>query len=203
MKRAGAHHLGFASYDYDATVDFYTRVLSWQIAWQDLMTAPDGTPMMKHVFFDTGDGSYVAVMCPTPEMPHHPTKWATDINSGLGVMNGAYHFAFWVDTVEDLEARQAQVRLQNHPVTEIIDHGWCKSIYLRTPDGLMLEFCATTRKLTEDDKLLKHRDQPGNPIYKERPDLAARDAAIFGMPPEQLLGVFGGRQREPEPVLNR
>ena len=72
MKRAGAHHLGFASYDYDATIDFYTRVLSWQIAWQDLMTAPDGTPMMKHVFFDTGDGSYVAVMCPTPEMPNHP-----------------------------------------------------------------------------------------------------------------------------------
>jgi catechol 2,3-dioxygenase-like lactoylglutathione lyase family enzyme len=200
MKRAGVHHIGVASYDYDATVDFYTRVLGWQIAWQDVLSAPDGTPMMKHVFFDTGDGSYLAVMCPTPEMPNHPKKWATDINSGLGVMNGAYHFAFWVDTVEDLEARQAQIRSQSHPVTEIIDHAWCKSIYFRTSDGLLLEFCVTTRKLAEDDKLLKHRYQPGNSIYKERPDLVERDAAIFGMPPEQLLGVFGGRQRECEPV---
>jgi hypothetical protein len=49
---------------------------------------------MKHVFFNTGDDSYISLMCPTADMPDHPKKWATDINSGLGVMNGTYHFAF-------------------------------------------------------------------------------------------------------------
>ncbi len=58
MKRTGSHHLGLATYDYEGIVDFYTRVLGWEIAWQDLMTGPDGTVHMKHVFFDTGDGSY-------------------------------------------------------------------------------------------------------------------------------------------------
>src|SRR5437867_10421835 len=85
------------------------------------MTGPDGTVHMKHVFFDTGDGSYVSFMCPTPDMPNHPEKWATDINSGLGVMNGAYHFAFWANSVEELEAQQARLRAHSHPVTEIID----------------------------------------------------------------------------------
>src|SRR5262245_65526670 len=98
MKRTGAHHLGLATYDYEGIVDFYTRVLGWEIAWQDLMHGPDGTVHMKHVFFDTGDGSYVSYMCPTADMPNFPKKWATDINSGLGVMNGAYHFAFWADS---------------------------------------------------------------------------------------------------------
>src|SRR6266704_1080364 len=53
MKRTGSHHLGLATYDYEGIVDFYTRVLGWEIAWQDLMTGPDGTVHMKHVFFPT------------------------------------------------------------------------------------------------------------------------------------------------------
>ena len=198
MKRTGAHHLGLATYDYDGIVEFYTRVLGWAIAWQEVMSGPDGTVHMKHVFFDTGDGSYVSFMCPTADMPNFPTKWATDINSGLGVMNGAYHFAFWAESVEELEQQQARLREHNHPVTEIIDHGWAKSIYFRAPDGLQLEFSVTTRKLTEDDKLLKHRYQPGNPIYRERPDLVARDAAILGMPADRLIAIFGSRELEPQ-----
>ena len=191
MKRTGVHHLGLGTYDYDAIVDFYTRVLGWEIAWQDLMVGPDGTVYMKHVFFHTGDESYISFMCPTADMPDHPKQWATDINSGLGVMNGTYHFAFWAESVEELAAKQARLRAQNHLVTEIIDHEWAKSIYVRAPDGLSLEFCVPTRTLTDDDKLLKHRDQPGNPIYRERPDLAARDAAILGMPQERLIAIFG------------
>lgn len=98
MKRTGAHHLGLATYDYDGIVDFYTRVLGWEIAWQDLMAGPDGIVFMK----------------------------------------------------------------------------------------------------TEDDKLLKHRYQPGNPIYRERRDLAARDAAILGMSADRLIAIFGSRELEPQ-----
>jgi len=148
MKRTGAHHLGLATYDYDGIVEFYTRVLGWAIAWQEVMSGPDGTVHMKHVFFDTGDGSYVSFMCPTADMPNFPTTWATDINSGLGVMNGAYHFAFWAESVEELEEKQARLRQYNHPVTEIIDHEWSKSIYFRAPDGLQLEFRAEAFNVT-------------------------------------------------------
>ena len=32
-----------------------------------------------------------------------------------------------------------------------IDHGWCTSIYANDPNGIMVEFCATTRAFTADD----------------------------------------------------
>src|SRR5579875_426056 len=119
MKRHGIHHLGLAAYDYEATVDFYTKVMGWEIAWQDLQAAPDGTHLLRHVFFDTGDGSYVAFMCPTPENPNTPNTWATDINSGLGLRGGMYHFAFWVDSVEDLKERQSELRARGCETTDV------------------------------------------------------------------------------------
>ena len=46
-------------------------------------------------------------------------------------------------------------------VTAVVDHDWCRSIYFNDPNGLLLEFCATTRAFNEDDKVMKHHDQPG------------------------------------------
>ena len=33
-----------------------------------------------------------------------------------------------------------------------VDHGWCTSIYARDPNGIMVEFCTSTRELTADDR---------------------------------------------------
>lgn len=69
----------------------------------------------------------------------------------------------------------------------------------------MLEFCVTTRVLTEDDKLLKPRYQPGNPLHKD-PEIAKRDAAILGRPAEMLMNrgarmpASGGAKQKPEKV---
>ncbi len=46
-------------------------------------------------------------------------------------------------------------------VTPVVDHEWCRSIYFRDPNGLLLEYCATTRAFTEEDKHMEHHDQPG------------------------------------------
>ena len=145
---------------------------------------------MRHVFFDTGDGSFVAFMCLTPENPKSPGTWATDINSGLGLRPTAYHFAFWVDSVEELVQRQSELRTRGCETTEVIDHGWASSIYFRDPNGLTLEYCTTTRLFNEDDRLLKHRDQRGAMYTK--PEDAARDARILGREPRAA--------RVPEPA---
>ena len=192
MKRWGLQHIGLAAYDYEGTVQFYSEVLEWPIAYQDLVAAPDGTVLMRHVFFDMGESSYISFMCPTPEMPGHPDTWATDINSGLGTLAGAYHFAFKVDSVEELEERQRAIRAHGIDVTEVYDHDWCLSIYLRDPaNGLLIEFLVTTREFTADDELLKVREQEGvtvklGQLFDESPELARRDAAIFGVPAERF-----------------
>lgn len=190
--RRGMHHLGLATSDYEATVDFYTNIIGWEIAWQDMMKAPDGTVLMRHVFFDTGDGSYVAFMAPTSAMPGVPETWPTDINSGLGVPPMIYHFAFWLDSVEELE--QLQRRIRDHGVTasECIDHdGWCLGFVVRDPNNLLIEFACTTRELTEDDKELKFRGPPRVPGYEGHPELEARDAAIImNLPQDEAMAVL-------------
>ncbi|HZJ26518.1 MAG TPA: hypothetical protein VFF40_05820 [Acidimicrobiia bacterium] len=38
-----------------------------------------------------------------------------------------------------------------HDVLEI-DHGWCTSVYATDPNGILVEWCTTTRALTADDR---------------------------------------------------
>ena len=186
--RRGMHHVGLMTQDYDRTVDFYTRVLGFEIVLQDLQSAPDGTPLMRHTFFDTGDGTCLAFLAPTPAAGG-PTSWAGDINSGLGVMSYSYHFAFWLDTEEELEAKRRSIEENGAEVSEIIDHEFCKSIYFRDPEGLCLEFCVQLREFTEDDKLLKARYQPTFARFQNDKPAAERFAKLMGFPPETFTGV--------------
>jgi catechol 2,3-dioxygenase-like lactoylglutathione lyase family enzyme len=170
MKRTGVHHLGLATLDIDRTVEFYTKKLGWEVGWCDIIEPPEGGKI-KHVFLDTGDGSYVAFMCPE-KVPGVPTEWATDINSAQNLPGAFYHFAFWCDDIQHLEDRRAQLLERGVDVTPVVDHEWCRSIYFRDPNGLLLEYCATVRGFDEQDKVMKHHDQPG-PMVKD-PEEAKR-----------------------------
>ena len=109
---------------------------------------------------DTGDGTLIAFMCPK-NVPGIPTEWATDINSAQNLPGAFYHFAFHCDDAAQLEAKRALLVERGVDVTPVVDHEWCRSIYFRDPNGLLLEYCATSREFTEDDKQMKHHDQPG------------------------------------------
>ncbi len=159
MKRRGVHHLGLATLDLDRTIEFYTSKLGWEIGWCDVLEPPDGG-RIKHVFFDTGDGTFVAFMCPE-KVPGIPQEWATDINSAQNLPGAFYHFAFWMDDVAELEARRKELIDKGVDVTPVVDHEWCRSIYFRDPNGLLLEYCATVRKFNQADKAMVHHDQPG------------------------------------------
>jgi catechol 2,3-dioxygenase-like lactoylglutathione lyase family enzyme len=159
MKRTGVHHLGLATLDIDRTIEFYTMKLGWTIAWSDVLEPQQGGKI-KHVFLDTGDGSLVAFMCPE-KVPGIPAEWATDINSAQGLPGAFYHFAFHCDDVPELEAKREYLIGKGIDVTPVVDHEWCRSIYFRDPNGLLLEYCTTVRAFTDDDKIMKHRYQPG------------------------------------------
>src|SRR5437762_6110672 len=107
MKRTGMHHLGLATLDIDRTIEFYTTKLGWEIAWSDILeTGNEGK--IKHVFLDTGDGSFVAFMSPE-KVKGIPEEWATDINSAQGLPGAFYHFAFWCDDLKALEAKRNEL----------------------------------------------------------------------------------------------
>jgi len=160
MKRTGIHHLGLATLDIDKTVDFWTNKLGCEVVLYDLIETPGGG-RMKHVFMDTGDGSLVAFVCPD-KVPQLPTEWSPDINAAQGLPGGFYHFAFWADDLSALEAKRADLLSKGVDVSVVVDHEWCRSIYLKDPNGLTVEFCSYMREFTEADKVMHHHEQPGS-----------------------------------------
>ena len=181
MAKIGLHHLSFASTDYEGTVEFYTKVMGWPIAWQDQAVDPEtGQELLRHVFFQADENMFVAFICSVPGSPMFPEKIATDINSGLGLPTGIYHFAFSVDTVEELDSWRRQIDERGGEASAIVDHGWCKSVYFRDPvNDLMLEIAVQSRKFNDDDKILKQRQQDG--IGIEFPEEIERSARIMGV----------------------
>ena len=183
--RRGFHHIGLATWDYDRCVDFYTRVVGFEIAWQDVIEAPDGTVLMKHVFFDTGDGTCISFMAPRPAMGA-PESWEADHSKLVGLMPGTYHFSFLLETLEELEEKQKDLESKGVACTPVVDHGFCDSVYFRDPDGLMLEFSVQTRDFNDDDRKLTHKVQPTFELFKTDPELARRFAKAVGVSEEVL-----------------
>ncbi|MBF6568993.1 MAG: VOC family protein [Candidatus Binataceae bacterium] len=167
MKRAGVHHLGLVTLDLERTIEFYTNKLGWKIAWCDMMK-PLAGGVVKHVFFDTGDGCFVSFMCPD-KMPNVPAEFSTDLNTAQNLPGFFYHFAFWVDSVEELEEKRQSLTDKGVEVTGIGDHDWAKSIYFRDPNGMLLEYCVTVRPLGEEDQVMRDRSAD-NRMFGGHPD---------------------------------
>jgi len=131
----------------DATHRFYTDAMGFELAKVEAAPATDAG-WARHVFYDTGNGEMLAVW----DM-HDPTfdGYRTEISTGLGLPPWANHIAFEATDLEDLELKLK--RWLDHDLDCVrIDHGWCTSIYTEDPSGITVEFCASTRELTADDR---------------------------------------------------
>src|SRR5260370_31036365 len=79
------------------------------------------------------------------------------INRGLGVPAAFYHFAFEAGSAAALADKHDELRAKGVETTDIVDHGWAKSIYFEDPNGLSLEYCCMVRNLNEDDATMQER----------------------------------------------
>lgn len=138
----GLHHLGLATHDMEATLDFYERVLGFDTRVCDIIE-PDAGGAIRHAFLDTGNGEMIAFM-ECNDVPGIDGNFDAGINRGLGISGGMIHFAFKSTSPEDLRTRRQCLHERGVEVTDVVDHGWCQSIYFRDPNGLQLEYCATT-----------------------------------------------------------
>jgi catechol 2,3-dioxygenase-like lactoylglutathione lyase family enzyme len=151
MKRAGVHHIGLATHKAEETIKFYTEVMDWDFSLNDKLH-PAAGGHMRHMFFDTGDGMFFAFLCPK-EVPGISEDFATDISSAVGLPPGFYHIALWVDDLEALEAKRRDLISRGlQGASPIVDHDFCKSFYFRDPNGLQLEYAATSRPFTDSDR---------------------------------------------------
>jgi catechol 2,3-dioxygenase-like lactoylglutathione lyase family enzyme len=147
------HHVAITPGDFNTSKKFYTEVMGFPVVAavkRQAMGGPDAG-WTKHVFFDTGDGSLLALW--DLHMPAIPAgSFKPGISEGLGLPWWVNHLAFSVDSLEALEDRK-QHWLKNGMKVSEVDHDFIKSIYTRDPDGNLVEFTVDTRALDESDRI--------------------------------------------------
>jgi glyoxylase I family protein len=124
MRLRGLHHVTAISGDIERTIAFYRDRLGLAIVHD----APsDDDPDARHVWFGSGDGTYVSFM----EYPGMP--------DGIVGRGSTHHFALRVDSEEEQEAWRDYLREHDVDCTDVFDRGGFRSIYMKDPDGHIVE----------------------------------------------------------------
>ncbi len=156
MSNKGFSHLGLSTLDLDKTRDFYEKILGFKAVRCDTIKVKEGG-QIRHIFFDTGRDQLIAFM-EARGVPGIPAEYDAGINRGLGVPSAFYHFAFEAGTEVALEEKRQELLAKKVEVTDVVDHGWVKSIYFKDPNGMQLEYACLTRDAgTEDDVRMQER----------------------------------------------
>jgi catechol 2,3-dioxygenase-like lactoylglutathione lyase family enzyme len=145
----GFAHLGLATHDMAATIAFYEGMLGFRRV-ADIHNDVHGGGVVRMVYFECGHEQFLVFMeCKGVE--HIPADFDTSINRGLGVPAGLYHFAFKVDSSEALEQKRVALSNGGLEISNTVDHGYARSIFLRDPNDLQVEFTCMTRAFQSDD----------------------------------------------------
>lgn len=124
MRLTGLHHVTAITKDLDAVTTFYRDTLGLALAHEE--ANPDD-PQARHFWFGDEAGTLVSFL----EYPEIETTAA-----GAG---GLHHFALAVDSAEELDAWVDYLRSRGVETTEVLERGRFRSLYVRDPDGRIVE----------------------------------------------------------------
>ena len=130
-----------------ATHQFYSEAMGFRLVRVEKAQSPGGG-WAKHFFYDTGNGEMMAFWELHDESL--PKDYPTSISAGLGLPLWTNHIAFGAQSIDDLAIKRDRIRRAGHSVMEL-DHHWCTSIYVNDPNGIMVEFCVTTKAFSAAD----------------------------------------------------
>ena len=153
MTHQGFSHIGLSTLDLDQTRAFYEGVLVFQPVVADTITIKEGGHL-RHMFFDVGGGQLIAFLEPNG-VPDVPAKYDAGINRGLGVPAGFYHFAFEAGSAAALAKKRDELRAKGVKTTDIVDHGWARSIYFKDPNGISLEYCCIVGGRSDGGEMMR------------------------------------------------
>jgi catechol 2,3-dioxygenase-like lactoylglutathione lyase family enzyme len=150
----GVNHLALITSDMDVTVRFYHGVLGMPLV------ATIGTPGFRHYFFEIGPGNTVAFFEYADQKPATFAK-----PSGIPDPRAIQfdHISFALPDEGALEALQARLKEHGCEVTDVIDHGFVRSIYFTDPDGIALEASWWVHDATGADADYRNQGLFGDP----------------------------------------
>ena len=130
------HHTAYVTKDLEATRAFYEDVIGLPLlaTWCEIDELFGAEREYCHLFFGLGDGGALAFFKfakPEDEALFGPQMPATPF----------HHIALKVDqeTQQSIERRIAAAGYKE-PQTFVLEHGYCRSVYVTDPNGMILEF---------------------------------------------------------------
>jgi glyoxylase I family protein len=131
MQLRGLHHVTAISRDLERTIAFYRDLLGLAIVHDG---PSDDDPQTRHVWLGALAGSpgQLVSFMQYPELPQ-----------GVVGIGSTHHFALLVDTADEQEAWRDYLRGQGVECTDVFDRGAFRSIYVRDPDGHIVEIATS------------------------------------------------------------
>jgi catechol 2,3-dioxygenase-like lactoylglutathione lyase family enzyme len=129
---ARLHHHAFVVRDQEATRRFYEDVVGLPLVatWCEEEDFGEGPVSYCHTFYELGDGSCLAFFQFAD--PAHAERFA------LAAPPSPFDHVALAATPGLQDAVRARA-VAAGVVTRFVDHGYCRSLYLRDPDGVFLE----------------------------------------------------------------
>jgi glyoxylase I family protein len=127
MQLRGLHHVTAICSDVVRTIAFYRDLLGLAIVHDG---PSDDDPGSRHVWFGTVDGEPGTLV----SFMQYP-----DLPKGVVGTGATHHFALIVDSAEEQEAWRDYLREHGVECTDVYDRGAFRSIYVRDPDGHIVE----------------------------------------------------------------
>ncbi len=126
----GVHHLALVTPDMDATVRFWHGVLDARLV------TTLATPAFKHYFFEVAAGNTIAFFEYTGQQLDTYAKPA-----GVPFPQASQFDHLSMHLPDEDALLRLRDRLKTHAceVTDVIDHGFLRSIYFTDPNGIALE----------------------------------------------------------------
>lgn len=127
MRISGLHHVTLIASDLDATTAFYRDLLGLALVEQG---ANEDDPDARHFWFGDADGS-AGTLLSFLEYP--------GLEPGRVGVGSTHHLALAIDSAEELDAWRDYLRDRGVQTTDVFQRGRFRSLYLRDPDGHILE----------------------------------------------------------------
>lgn len=173
----GINHLALVTADMDATVRFYHGVLGARLV------ATIGTPAFRHYFFEFGAENTVAFFEYRDRPPEAFAKPAGIPDPRAPQFD---HLSFNLPDEDSLLALRDRLKAAHCEVTDVVDHGFIRSVYFTDPNGIALEASwwvldATGRPADYGDRRLFADPDPVSAVVELQ-----RDGAVGSVPHTKL-----------------
>lgn len=127
MRLTGLHHVTLVVEDLERTTGFYRDVLGLTLLRE---SANDDDPGARHFWFGDADGTPGTLV----SFLEYPS-----MDAGVVGRGSTHHLAFSVGSAAEQDAWRDWLASKDVPCSEALERGGLRSLYLRDPDGHVLE----------------------------------------------------------------